>query len=84
MKNFAKPRRQFLSDLGTGCASLALGATQAEVLTVPDLASVLAFGGFVLVVGIIGQLFATWQKLGRLWSVELAGETPRPSLRRSP
>lgn len=65
-------------------AFMALGATQTEVLTSPDLASVLAFVGFVLVAGIAGQLLTTWRELGRLWSVELAGEPSRPSLRRSP
>lgn len=43
-------------------------------LTGPDLPAVLAFVGYVVVVSLSGQLLATRQQLGRLWSVQLAGE----------
>lgn len=58
-------------------AVMAVLATAAPALTRPGLAPVLVFVGFCLITVVGAQLFALQQIIGRVWSVELAGEAPQ-------
>lgn len=56
---------------------MALFAMQAGTLSAPSPVAFVVFIGFVLAAAVIGQLIASWQEIGRLWSVQLAGEARR-------
>jgi hypothetical protein len=58
---------------------LALAAATLPGLAMPDLVSLSAFVGFVLIVALASQLLGLWQTTGHLWSVQLAGEPRRRS-----
>lgn len=51
--------------------------------TAPDAAAVAVVAGVVTVGAISVQLFDLWLSMGRLWSVNLAGEARQPSTRRN-
>lgn len=60
--------------------ALAVLAGSRSSLATPDLASTVAITVAVLTAVVIAQAAMTAQRLGRLWSVELAGEMSRESI----
>lgn len=62
---------------------MAVTATATTSLHRPDIAALATTLGFGLVVAVLMQLLALREVIGRIWSVQLAGETGRPDPRRN-
>lgn len=54
--------------------AMALAALTVPTLTMPSLASLLVMGSSIVLIAMVVQLVALRQTLGRIWSVQLAGE----------
>lgn len=57
--------------------AMAIGSSTVDSVIVPDIASVLITGSLLLSAAVGLQLLAVQKTLGRIWSVELAGEADR-------
>ncbi len=64
--------------------AMAMAALSVPTLSMPDLASLLVMGSVTVLLAMIAQLAALRHTIGRIWSVELAGETATRSIEPTP